>query len=647
MVSPLLLVAWVCPVLSSPHEYSAQTLVPLTQEQQETLDAIFGASGSYSGASGGGEGGHAEVFVETTTTYTPEVQEPYGGEVGVVNEAGHVAPDDYQAGAVGDLATAVVDHVFEHCEEYTESQGYECVPYYQCHNGTIITDGGGLIDIRNSFGILSPEDSKCPGFLDVCCQDPEFVPPPPPAVVQYSPRCGRRHQNGLGVRIQGFTAHEAQFGEWPHMCAVLEEQQAEGAYGENVQAINLYQCGGSLVAPGVILTAAHCAAAFQEAPSKLKVRCGEWDTQDTLEPREHQDRHVAALAIHPEFDPRSLANDWALLFTSEEFDLQEHVDTVCLPDPDESFDYEEECFATGWGKDEFGAAGQYQVVLKEIDLPMVAHNVCEASLRTTRLGHRFQLDESFVCAGGVAGKDTCKGDGGGPLVCPSKVEPGAYVQAGIVAWGIGCGEDNVPGVYAAVAKGVCWMDVAMSCQAANLTLGVASVLGLEGSSCQAWLEGRVAELVERVAAMDTAHLLSGRARAAVFAEGFQAQHALDAYTACSVDWSLPTTTMEPSTQPSPYLAAVGTERPLEIIEDHYLQVEAAGQPYVLHEESLAEPEPVTHKHVDPYHVEVHVAEESYSPDQAPEEYAETTTLADTMPYSSPCDVSSYARNCGK
>merc|ERR1711988_1293582 len=87
-----------------------------------------------------------------------------------------------------------------------------------------------------------------------------------------------------------------------------------------------------------------------------------------------------------------------------------------------------------------------------------------ASLRTTRLGKRFQLDDSFICAGGVDGKDTCKGDGGSPLVCQSKFDPTSYVQAGIVAWGIGCGEDNTPGVYASVSKGVCWIDYAMTCQ---------------------------------------------------------------------------------------------------------------------------------------------------------------------------------------
>merc|ERR1712062_685465 len=140
-----------------------------------------------------------------------------------------------------------------------------------------------------------------------------------------------------------------------------------------------------LIAPGVILTAAHCAAKFQQEPTKLKIRCGEWDTQNQTEPRPHQDRYVQNLDIHPEFNPRNLANDWAVLYTSQDFDLQAHIDTICLPQPEELFNGQT-CFATGWGKDQFGAAGNYQVVLKEIDLPVVGHDQCEASLRTTRLG---------------------------------------------------------------------------------------------------------------------------------------------------------------------------------------------------------------------------------------------------------------------
>merc|ERR1712126_486803 len=455
----------------------------------------------------------------------------------VRNEDGYIAPDDYESPAdLTDKATTTVDQVFDNCAEYAD-QGYDCVPYYQCHNGSIITDGGGLIDIRNGFGILSPEDSKCEGFLDVCCQDPDFSAPPPTPIKQYRPKCGQRHQNGLGVRIQGFKEGESQFGEWPHMCAVLSEEavvEADSGYTQQQEVeetVNLYECGGSLIAPDTILTAAHCVDKFRQNPASLKIRCGEWNTQDENEPRPHQDRYVTSLDIHPAFNGKNLANDWALLYTGQPFELQEHIDTVCLPSPGEQF-AGQTCFATGWGKDKFGAAGPYQVVLKEIDLPVVGHDECEAKLRTTRLGKRFQLDDSFICAGGQDGKDTCKGDGGSPLVCASKYDPYTYVQAGVVAWGIGCGEGNVPGVYASVPEAVCWIDYAMSCRANG---GSSSYWGY-GTECQDWWDTLHLNLNSQVLAMQD-YTLIGRNKVKALTEGTRAQNFLQYLSQCSVVWA--------------------------------------------------------------------------------------------------------------
>merc|ERR1711874_927235 len=305
----------------------------------------------------------------------------------------------------------------------------------------------------------------------------------------------------------------------------------EAGYTGEPETVNLYQCGGSLIAPGVVLTAAHCVDKFKQDPSEVKIRCGEWDTQQETEPRPHQDRQVAALEIHPEFDAGNLKNDFAVLFTSQEFELSDHIDTACLPEPGDSFNGAT-CFATWGGKDKFGAAGQYQLVMKEIDLPLVDHDTCEDKLRQTRLGKKFKLDSSFVCAGGVDGKDTCKGDGGSPLVCPSQSDPNTYIQAGIVAWGIGCGEDGTPGVYADVSQASCWIDQAVSCHYGGLVTepsgNFPSYFGFTSDQCQVWLETKVQDLENK------------RDGAGKFGRIFQSM--IDKYTSChgfGVGWEEP------------------------------------------------------------------------------------------------------------
>uniref|UniRef100_U5EDW0 Phenoloxidase-activating factor 2 n=1 Tax=Corethrella appendiculata TaxID=1370023 RepID=U5EDW0_9DIPT len=276
--------------------------------------------------------------------------------------------------------------------------------------------------------------------------------PAPGNLVQADYGCGLRNVDGVGFRITGNKDHESEYGEFPWMVAILREEKALD------EILNVYQCGGSIIHKSVVITGGHCV--FEKSAHEIKVRAGEWDTQTRNERYDHQDRDVAEMVVHPKFHKGTLFNDIALLFLSEPLLLEETVQTVCLPPPNTNFD-NTECTASGWGKDKFGKAGQYQVILKKINLPVVPRNQCQTSLRTTRLGPRFKLHDSFMCAGGVPEKDTCKGDGGSPLVCPIQGTINRYYQAGIVAWGIGCGEKGIPGVYADVSKLRIWIDEQM------------------------------------------------------------------------------------------------------------------------------------------------------------------------------------------
>ncbi|KAK4882792.1 hypothetical protein RN001_006111 [Aquatica leii] len=346
------------------------------------------------------------------------------------------------------------------CGEGADAGVHRCVRYFNCHGETktIIPsedyDGTGLIDIR--FG-----NNNCDDYLDVCCQLPPdgVIPPevtrppntvtsPPPTPPPNQPSfCGIRNTNGVDFKITGNNDNEAEYGEFPWMLALLKKNPVSGS--------PLAICGGSLITSKVVLTGAHCVDNLKN--TDLKVRAGEWDTQTERERYVYQERDVDHIIVHEGFKSNNLYNDVALVILNKPFDKALHIGTICLPRQGTVFN-SRNCFASGWGKDIFGQKGRYQVILKKIELPTVPRAQCESSLRQTRLGAKFALHQSFICAGGETGKDTCTGDGGSPLVCPDPSNPKRYYQAGIVAWGIGCGQANVPGVYVDVARFRSWID---------------------------------------------------------------------------------------------------------------------------------------------------------------------------------------------
>ncbi|KAH8400818.1 hypothetical protein KR009_001182, partial [Drosophila setifemur] len=228
------------------------------------------------------------------------------------------------------------------------------------------------------------------------------------------------------------SANEAKPGEFPWVVAIFHR----GAY----------LGGGSLVAPGTVLTAAHLVD--DKTPSDIVVRAGDYDFISTTE--------VARVKIHDQFEYKSGSNNLALLFLDSPFQLQDHIQTICLPGPMDAFD-RNRCLVAGWGLRTVNDSNISNVLTK-VNLPLVHSNTCQTQLRKTHLGANFNLHPSLICAGGEKDVDACIGDGGSALFCALRENPERYEQVGIVSWGVECGLENVPATYTTVAMFREWIN---------------------------------------------------------------------------------------------------------------------------------------------------------------------------------------------
>lgn len=280
------------------------------------------------------------------------------------------------------------------------------------------------------------------------------------------------YASNTGISVIG--GDEVEAGAYPWAVALIENDKDDIFWAQ--------YCGGTLIHPFWVLTAAHCTYSGGKAMvvSDIDVLAGQHELRGTNGER----IAVEQIIRHPNYNRKNGDFDLALIkLATPSTQPVVKLAALGMVNIDESA-----ALGTviGWGRTETNIRVNH---MKQVNVPLVADETCASAY--TELG--YTLTENMLCAGYAAGgKDACSGDSGGPLVV-REVEgdkTSDWIQVGVVSWGKGCAQANAYGVYTHIALFQSWIDVQIALDGFSRASGTAvnpPVQGQGGAMSQVFL----------------------------------------------------------------------------------------------------------------------------------------------------------------